>query len=394
MKFLRAIGVTISSFLSSILTLILVLILTVSLTVISLAHAVNEKTVQSAMSSVLQNEEVRQELSKEISGVAMTSLSDIIRSSTSDPDKAEEVILSLEESAPVYIDEFLAEPAVQELLGNVVSDFAMAALSNQSAPDISLSSQLTDLFTENSETFDEKIEKIITEQEIPADEAREKFVDLAAEFDVVISEDCTSYSEVIAQIISASSEEIDGAILSIFSSIVPTGSSEDLTNSLSYHAISASYPMLAVQFSFLDLEVNLDEDQAPMEMLSQILTVLKHPIMYALLAAISLVFFIVMVIFCFNFRRPFFFMGLTSIITGILLILVSKYPIPFDQISALISTGNPAFDAAIPEALAGAWSSASSIVFTHAATVIILGILFIAAFVALRIKRKKKLSRA
>jgi hypothetical protein len=324
----------------------------------------------------------------------MSAISDLIRSGTSDPDKAEQTILSLEESAPVYIDEFLAEPAVQELLGSVVSDFAMAAISGQAAPEVSLSSQLTDLFTENSETFDEKIEKIFTEQEIPEENVRETISSLATELDVTLPDDYTSYSEAFAQIISASSEQIDGAILSIFSSIVPTEGEEDLTESLSYRAISASHPMLAIQFSFLDLEVNIHEDQAPMEMLSQILNVLKHPLMYALLAALAFAFFIVMVIFCFNFRRPFLFMGITTIITGILLIAVSHYPIPFDQIGALISTGNPAFDAAIPEALSGAWSSASSILTTHAFAVIVIGILCVIAFVSLRIKRKKKLCKA
>ncbi|MBR7161331.1 MAG: hypothetical protein IKD07_02860, partial [Clostridia bacterium] len=81
-------------------------------------------------------------------------------------------------------------------------------------------------------------------------------------------------------------------------------------------------------------------------------------------------------------------------ITGALLLVLSNYPLPFDQILNVVSTGNPAYDTAIVEALVGAWSSATPIITIHAATAIVIGILFFFAFIALTIKRKLALRRA
>ena len=386
MKFLRAI----SSILSSVLAFILTIALVIALTAISAAHAINEKTIQQVSSSILQNDEVRKEISKEISAVAIASIVDFIKQSTPNSEDADKKIQSWEEAAPGYIDDFLSTPEVQEMIGNIAADYAMAALSNQDPQNISLSSRLNDLISENGTMVDEKFEKIFSDQNLSEEAAREKLTAYAAEQNITISSDYNSYSEVISEIVKGSQAKIDSSAQDIFGKIIPSSSADqsaEASSVLSYHTATFPSPMLAVQFAILGLEVNFNENQTPLEIFLQILNILQNPIMYLIIAAFLVISFILLAFFSFSFKKPFLFTGISTAVTGILLIVFANYPIPFDWITNQVSTGNSAFDSAIANVLPTIWSSVSSILTIHAIITIIISALFFLSFILLR-KRK------
>ena len=386
MKSIKHLGKMISVFLS----FILILILTLSLTLISAAQAINEKTIQTVISSVLRNDDVRAEISKEISTVATSAITDFIRQNAGNYDNADQTIQSWEEATPGYIDEILSTPEVQTFIGNIAADYAMAALSDdQTQPTVSLSSGLTDLIADNSDMFDKKFEKIFTDQNLSEEAAREKIVAFAAEQNITISENYDSYSDVILEIVKASEAQIDSSANDLFGNLLPASNAETSSNSISYQVEKIPYPMLAVQFSILGLDVNFHEDQSAFEIFTQILNILQNPVMYILLIAIFAAFFLLIILFTFSFRKPFLFTGISTIITGALLIVISKFPIPFDWISNQISTGNPAYDSAITEAIPGIWTSVSAILMVHAIIAIVIGVLF-SLFFILNKKAKKE----
>ncbi len=345
------------------------------------------------MFSVLQNDEVRQEISKEISAVAMSAITDFIKQNAQNYEDADKTIQSWESAMPGYIDDFLSTPEVQDFIGNVASDYAMAALSDNDPQNISVSSKLNDLISENGDMFDEKFDKIFTDQNLSKEAAREKIAAFAAEKDITVSENYDSYSDVILEIVKASEAKIDNSAKDIFGNIVPTANTaqaDAVSSRLFYKTSNLSYPMLAVQFSILGLDMDFNEDQTTFEIFSQILTILQSPVMYVLIAALLALFFLLIAIFSLSFKKPFLFTGISVAITGVLLIVISKYPIPFDLILNQIPTENPAYNSAIAEAIPGIWSSVSSILLIHAIIATIISALCFLFFIFTKKQKNKK----
>lgn len=386
MKGLKRFGQIISTLLS----FILAIILTASLTMISAARSINENTIQNAMTSVLQNDEVREEISKEISAVAMSAITDFIKQNAQNSEEADAKIQSWEAAAPGYIDDILSTPEVQDLIGNIASEYAMAAMSNQAPPDISFSSKLNDLVSENGDMVDEKFNHIFTDQNLSEEQAREKIAAYAAEQNIPISENYDSYSVVISEIIMGSGSKIDNSAQDFFGQILPgTAETSPASGSISYQTARFPSPMLAIHFSILGLEVNFNEDQTPFEIFTQILAILQNPLIYVLLVMLFAVFFLLFIIFTFSFKKPLLFTGVASVITGLLLIVISKYPIPFDRILTRFSTENPMLDAAIAEALPSVWTSVSSTLTVHAIIAIAISAFFFLLYLIRSFKRKK-----
>lgn len=288
MKFLKIIGTVFSSLLSAVLIFALVLSLTVSLTVVSTARAINEKTIQNAMLSVLQNEEVREELSQEISIAALSAAGDYIRKSFKDPAQAEKTIKMLETYAPMYLEDILSTPAVQEFIGSVASDYALATLNMKDFEEVSMSEKLDKLVSENPAMIDEKIERILKDQKISEETARKNIESFAAKNKIKLPENYTSYSDLIAQTVTRYESQIDKSSQGIIEKYLPFLKDivpEDVAK-LSYETANYPSPMLAAHLSFLGFELTIDEEQSPIETAYQILKIFTNPMVYLLLAVL------------------------------------------------------------------------------------------------------------
>ena len=221
---------------------------------------------------------------------------------------------------------------------------------------------------------------------------RKNIESFAAKNKITLPENYSSYSDLIAQLVDRYEADIDKSANEIIETYLPflkdlaAGENSEL---FSYEALEYPSPMLAVQFSFLGLEVNFYEGMSPIEMGVQILNILKSPVMYLLLTVFFLLFFLLISLFSMSFRKAFLFTGIATALTGVLLIVCSQLSIPFASITEMISTGNAAYDCAITEALSGAWPSISSNMIIHASVSIVIAVVFFLIFSELTITRKK-----
>lgn len=391
MKVLRIIGTVCTSLLSAILILSLVLTLTVSMTLISTAHAFNEKTIPDAMTEVLHEEEVREELAQEISLVALSSVSKYIQQTSQDPTKMEKTLEMLETYAPVYMEDILSTPEIQEFVGSVIADYTMAALAMKNYDAISLSDKMIHLVSENGAVIDRKIAQIFSDLNVSDATARQYIASYSKHFDITVPENYSSYSDLLLQTVTHYSENIDRSAKNVIETILPILEFIDFQGlvGLSYQSTASSTPMLSAQIVLLSANANAPESSA--DELSQNFTFFKNPVMYVIVAALFFVCFCLLALCSGGFRKAFLFTGIATVASGLILLVMSQMSAPLNPIISLFFA-NTSENSAVLQALYGVWPSVSPLMVIHASVIIAISVVLFIIFVDLTVKRKRTLA--
>lgn len=417
MKIYRTIG----TILSSILTFVLILVLVLSLTVLSVANAITKDTIASITKSIMQNDTIREEISVSLAAQMQTITSELVVTITKpstetekpgspsddtqgttpgttptpgetpenpeDPPVEETKVIEIPAE---HINEFLEMPEVQEAFSDIIAEYAMVIVEQNNAGTISGAARMEVMFRENPDSFNELVESFLPEYELTYDDFYNLAKGVAEESDVAFPDHGASYSEMLASFVSAKSEQIDRMIEDIIAEYLPDQTASMGTTPVM--KVRRAMPLLtATSAPALD-EADNTELQNYLAILSDALSILQNPKIYAALLALIIFFYLLTALLTWSLLRPTLFVGIALMASGALLLTVSNLPIPFDFLASTISDALGAQNAvaSIQETLVITWNAIEKIILSHALVVIAIGVILLAVFITLSIAASMK----
>ena len=181
-------------------------------------------------------------------------------------------------------------------------------------------------------------------------------------------------------------------IESVIADFLPATDSPE--NVGSQTAIPRTLPVLTAVPPISPADTETAEAESALGILSDILAILQNPRIYAAVFALLLIFFLITALFTWSFKRPLLFIGIATILSGILLIGIANLPIPYDILAEMatdmIMPNSASLESTMHDVLVTTWDSAASIIATHALVSMAVGILACTGFALLCIFGKKK----
>ena len=445
MKIYRTLGTILSSF----LIVILVIALFSSMLVFSAARAVSKNTISDITKAIVANEDVRAEISTSLS----SSIADMLQSAlgnssdqtgnvenpsggnpctsegnvgspegniggsegniggsegnvgefegdvgtpeqneNSTPSTPENDLLAFSEG---LINDVLNMPEVQDTIGDIVAEYAMAIL-EQKHPEVSLSESIENMFAENPEAFNTQIENVVTQCQLTYDDIYEIAASIAEESEFEVPAYGASYTDLILSVFGQVREEIDALLDGILTEFLPaTDSAETIPTVKNARAFTV---LTAMPLTSIPANNDTAEAESALAIFSNILSILQDPKIYFAVFALLLIFFLITALFTWSFRRPLLFIGIAMIITSLLLLTVTFFPIPYDALAEMaadmIMPDSATMVSTIRDVIVATWYNAASVIGIHAIACLLIGALCCTGFALLRIHAKKKATEA
>lgn len=438
MKIYRTLGTILSSF----LIVILVIALFSSMLVFSAARAVSKNTISDITKAIVANEDVRAEISTSLS----SSIADVLQSALGnssdqtgnvenpsggnpgtsegnvgspegniggsegnvgesegnviDPEQNENSTPSTPENdllafSEGLINNVLNMPAVQDTIGDIVAEYAMAIL-EQKNPEVSLSESIENMFAENPEAFNTQIENVVTQCQLTYDDIYEIAASIAEESESEVPAYGASYTDLILSVFGQVREEIDALLDGILTEFLPaTDSAEAIPTVKNARAFTV---LTAMPLTSIPANNDTAEAESALAIFSNILSILQDPKIYFAVFALLLIFFLITALFTWSFRRPLLFIGIAMIITSLLLLAVTFFPIPYDALAEMaadmIMPDSATMVSTVRDVIVATWYNAASVIGIHAIACLLIGALCCTGFALLRIHAKKKATEA
>ena len=141
-----------------------------------------------------------------------------------------------------------------------------------------------------------------------------------------------------------------------------------------------------------DNALNLTFDEETVAMINQaaeILNILRSPLFILAILGILFFYYLLMALFTWSFRYPLMFCGITAILTGMLLIAITNFPV-YDLLNASAATDSA--ELLVFSLITSVWGVLAKKIVLFGTTGIVLGILLITVFIitGIMIKNKKR----
>ncbi len=375
MKIYRAIG--------TVFSVLLALIFTLEIFGLALAHgaarAVNKQTISDITEAFLDNEELYGEMTDQIATAVSASITEQLSAGL-----PEEVPAMEEEAVAEVISEILNTEAFKNVVSDVASDYIMDMLENNGTPaEVNIAEKVSDMFTENAETFDTILENTADKFELSYDDIYDAIASYTESFGVDAPEHGVSYSELMASIVESNNEALNSLLNQYLGA---TGlSTEDLPMEdpdVDYAPVDAD--------SQTEAEAEISEMEALMHIVSEVLAFLKSPVFIAMICGSFLLFFGISALLTWSIRRPLLISGIMALGYGALLLGTSSLVFPTALVQEMLADSFGTATEAATDIIMVAWNAMCENLMLFGILALVHGVLFIALFILWRVLARKK----
>ncbi len=375
MKIYRAIG--------TVFSVLLALIFTLEIFGLALAHgtarAVNKQTISDITEAFLDNEALYGEMTDQIATSVSASLTEQLSANL-----PAEVPAMEEEAVAEVIDEILNTEEFKNVISDVASDYIMNMLeSNETPAEIDVAEKVSDMFTENTETFDTILENTADKFDLSYDDIYEAISSYTEDFGVEVPEHGASYSELMASIVESNNEALN-SLLNQYLGAAGL-STEDLPMEdpdIDYAPVDAD--------SQTEAETEISEMEALMQIISEVLAFLKSPVFIAMICDSFLLFFGISALLTWSIRRPLLISGIMAIGYGALLLSTSSLVFPTALVQEMLADSFGTATEAATDIIMVAWNAMCENLMLFGILALVHGVLFIALFILWRVLARKK----
>ncbi len=272
-------------------------------------------------------------------------------------------------------DMILTEPAVKEVVSNVLAESLKAELTGTAREPIDIAQKIKTLLIENPSLAATFVIAYGLDDEAKKETVMQEATDHAEQIGAKAPSENLSDLEMLLYLVDLYQDELNAAFNESF-----TGADIDFVPYAPDIAYDASESDNTV--------IKFDEETTEMiNTLASFIHFFRSVAFIAMIIGVFVLLYLLMALLTWSFRHPLIFSGITAVLTGILLLVIGLLPI-HDILALIIETGETT--EIIFAFIDSAWSVLSDKLILLSVISILVGILMITGFIVIGILAKKK----